>query len=422
MKPKIATLVITVLAILLITSHFAAALPIQPERIAQIAKLNDGIYSQAFGASVAISGDTIAIGDPADSQLGGEVGAVTIYQSDPQGGWLEIAHITPSVVAEGMRFGSHVALSGDRLVVGAPGGLALANQAGSAYIYERNQGGSNAWGEVVRLTASDVPYTDNYGWGIATSGNTVVIGAYTRPMGGKVYIYERDAGGPGAWGETAQLLPDEPGFQACFGVSVDLDEDLLAIGAYGGGDYAGYVYVFQRVPSTNQWQRLTRFRAADTYAYHYFGYSVALENWTILTGAPGADSLTGSAYIFTSDPSQPGTWTEQIKLSASDGAFQDYFGIELALSGEHAWIGAPLHANRAGTAYVFDRNYPGEGQWGEEASIAGNDTLEGDEFGYWVDIEGQIAVAGSPGNAPTGSVYLFDLNQPWKTHLPLVIR
>lgn len=422
MNTKILPVVLILISILLSTSKKVDAYPIQPERIAQTDQLKGGEFSQAFGASVAIAGNTIAVGDPYDGQLGVEVGAVTVFQQDAGGQWIEITRITPSVVVEGMRFGTNIALSADRLVVGAARNLVLGNQSGSAYIYERDQGGPNAWGEVARLTPNEFPYTDNFGKAVAIEGDTVAIGAYTRPTGGRVYIYERDAGGLGAWGETTQLYPDDPGFQACFGVSVDIDNDLLAIGAYGGGDYAGYVYVFQRDPATHQWQRLTRFRAADTYAYHYFGYAVALENWTILAGAPGADSLAGAAYIFTANPAQPDTWTEQVKLSASDGAMQDYFGYELDLFGDHALVSAPMHANAAGKVYLFDRNAPGDDQWGEAASFAGTDTEEGDEFGYRVSSEGDIAVVGAPASLPAGSAYIFDLNQPWKAHLPLVIR
>jgi hypothetical protein len=204
-------------------------------------------------------------------------------------------------------------------------------------------------------------------------GDTVVASNYVYTPGGRVYVYERDAGGAGQWGETAQLSPDPPGFGAAFGESLDLDGDLLAISAYAGGDYSGYVYVFQRQPGTSQWQRLTRFRAADTVAYDYFGYSVALDGWTILSGAPGVNGLTGAAYIFTADPAQPDVWTEQARLDASDGAMGEYFGIELDISLNTAWIGAPWHADGMGAVFSYERDQGGPNQWGEVESVVGND-------------------------------------------------
>jgi hypothetical protein len=420
MNKKFPFIWIILICIFLSMASGVKASPIHVDRIGQIAELNGRDTSQAFGGSVAISGDTVAVGDPFDNQLGTDVGAVTIYQSDAEGDWVEITRIFPSVVMEGMWFGRNIALSGDRLVVGAPANIESETKAGSAYIYERNQGGPNAWGEVARLTASDSQPNDNYGWAVTTSGDTVIVGAYTRPIGGRVYIYERDEGGPGLWGESGQLSPDAPGYAAGFGESLDLDGDLLAVGAYAGGDYAGYVYVFQRAPATNQWQRLTRFRAADTYAYHFFGYAVALDNWTILAGAPGVDGMKGAAYIFTADPAQPDTWTEQARLSASDGVAGDFFALELDLSGKQAWIGASDHAGGTGAGYLYTSNTPGS--WEEVVAITGDDTVEGDEFAYWVSIDGSLAVAGAPGHLPHGAAYIFDLNQPWRSHLPLIYR
>jgi hypothetical protein len=347
---------------------------------------------------------------------------VTVFQTDGEDHWVETRRVTPEDSRAGIYFGRNLAISADLLVVGAPGNLTFGAQAGSAYIFERNMGGPNQWGQVAKLNASDPAINDNFGWAVSVDGTTVVVGAYTHSMGGRVYFFERDASGPGRWGETAYIDPDPPGFQAGFGETLDLDGDLLAVGAYAGGDYAGYVYVFQRLPDSNQWQRLTRFRALDTSAYHYFGYSVALDDWTILAGAPGADGLTGAAYIFIADPTQPGVWTEQARLAASDGAMGDYFGLELDLSTDNALVGAPLHTGDAGAAYVYSRHRGGANLWGEVTSVQGDDTLPGDEFGHWTAIDGYLAVVGAPGSQPAGSAYLFDLNQPWQIHLPLVIR
>ena len=353
-------IILIFLSIIFTTSNggFASTLP--PERIKQVAQLMGGDYNQAFGSSVVISGNTLAVGDPNDDQNGAEAGSVTIYQSDPAGRWNEVSRLTPLDAEAGIQFGRNVALSGDTLLIGAPYDNDSGLRSGSAYIFERNPLDPGVWMQTAKLTASDAYTNDQFGWAVAVDGDTAVIGAYTKVYGGRVYIYARDAGGPGAVGETAQLNPDPPGFQACFGEAVDLDGDLLAIGAYGGGDYAGYVYAFQRQPGTNEWQRLTRFRSADTYAYYYFGYTVALDNWTILAGAPGADGLTGAAYIFTADPAQPDAWTEQARLIPSDGAMQDYFSLSLALSGDIAWVGAPMHASAKGAAYLYARHQGGQ--------------------------------------------------------------
>ena len=422
MKRKLLSAILILLAVLIATSSAGFGFPSHTDRVEQIAYLKGSENNVNFGFSVAIAGDTVAIGDPYDSQNGEAAGSVTVFQADGSGNWVETTRITPLDAQAGSNFGRNLALSGDRLAVGAPGNLRFSPQSGSAYIFERNIGGPNQWGQAAKLNASDGAINDNFGWAVAVDGDTVAVGAYTQAMGGRVYFYQRDAGGPEKWGETGQISPDPPGFQACFGESLDLDGDLLAVGAYGGGDYAGYVYVFQRLPDSNQWQRLTRFRAADTSAYHYFGYSVALDGWTILAGAPGADGLTGAAYIFTADPTQPDVWTEQSRLTASDGAMGDYFGLELDLSADAALIGAPFHTDGTGAAYVYARDKGGADVWEEIISIQGDNSLPGDEFGYWTAIDGNLAVAGAPGSLPGGSAYIFDLNRPWQIHLPFVIR
>lgn len=422
MNKRLPLSILIFLAITFSSSNLGFASPPPPERIKQVAQLIGGEHNQAFGSSMVLSGDTLAVGDPYDDQNGAESGSVTIYQSDTAGRWSEVSRLTPSDAEAGIQFGLNVALSGDTLLVGAPYDNDIGLRSGSAYIFERNPLEPGGWTQVTKLTAIDAYTNDQFGWAVAVDGDTAVIGAYTKVYGGRVYIFERDEGGPGQWGETAQLNPDPPKFQENFGEAVDLDGDLLAIGAYGGGDYAGYVYVFQRQPGSDQWQRLTRFRSADTYAYFYFGYTVALDNWTILAGAPGADGLMGAAYIFTADPAQPETWTERARLAPSDGAMQDYFSLSLALSGDIAWIGAPMHASATGAAYLYGRDQGGPNLWGEITPLLGEDSSPGDQFGYWTSMDGDLVAAGAPGRLPSGSAYVFNLDPPWLSLLPLVNR
>ncbi len=423
MAPKITALIGMLISLIFFPSGSTLASPGCPDHIAQVARLVGDDDNQVFGYSITISGDTLAVGDPYDSRAGDHAGSVTIFQVDPQGQWAKITTLTALQDARaGDLFGATLSLSGDRLLVGAPFSSEFGSLPGSAYIFERNQGGPHAWGQVARLVAAEVYPWDNFGWAVTQEGDRAIVGAYTTTPGGAVYVFERNAGGPGAWGETAQLLPDAPGFQAAFGEALDLDGDLLAIGAYGGGDYAGYVYIFQYAADTSQWQRLTRFRAADTAPYHYFGYSVALDDYTVLAGAPGADGLAGSAYIFTAEPDKPDTWTEQARLVPSNGAMGDMFAQHADLSGDHAWIGAPWHSSDAGAAYLYDRNQGGTDMWGEVAHLTGDNTLPGDAFGYRVSIDGMSAAAGAPSHMPGGAAYIFDLHAPWRILLPSVAR
>ena len=87
-------------------------------------------------------------------------------------------------------------------LVGALRDNGPAELSGSAYVFERNVGGVDAWGQVAKLTVSDPALGDLFGWSVSISGNTAFIGAPVYRAGG-VYVYERDAGGASNWGEVA---------------------------------------------------------------------------------------------------------------------------------------------------------------------------------------------------------------------------
>ena len=95
------------------------------------------------------------IGVPgADSPDGStkDVGAVVLYERNAGGVWDELLILRAADAARWDHFGESVAIDESVIVVGAPSNTPSGNNAGSAYIFERNQGGSNAWGLVVNLT------------------------------------------------------------------------------------------------------------------------------------------------------------------------------------------------------------------------------------------------------------------------------
>ena len=153
--------------------------------------------------------------------------------------------------------------------------------------------------------------------------------------------------------------------------------------------------------------------AADGATGDTFGCSVAISGDTALVGAELPGTLgranTGAAYVFTRSA---GSWTQQAKLIAADGATGDGFGLSVALSGETALIGAPGHAvegkANAGAAYVFTRS---GGVWTQEAELS-SDGDAGDTFGVAVAVLGDTALVGAPrcdvaGQADAGAAYVF---------------
>ncbi len=149
-------------------------------------------------------------------------------------------------------FGYGVAVSGDTVVAGAlykdTGGIS----AGTAHVFERDQGGADNWGEVKKLTASDAEEFDNFGVSVAISGDSAVVGARVEDVGGSyagaAYAFQRNNGGAGNWGEVKKLTASDAHAFDLFGVSVAVSGDTAVVGAWhedAGGNDAGAVYVFE---------------------------------------------------------------------------------------------------------------------------------------------------------------------------------
>jgi len=326
--------------------------------------------------------------------------------------WFQQAKLTASDAAAGDSLGVSVAVSGDTAVVGAHGDD---GSAGSAYVFVRSGG---AWTEQQKLTASDADTGDQFGRSVAVSGDTAVVGAYTDDTSagsnaGSAYVFVRSGG---AWTEQQKLTASDAVENDELGWSVAVSGDTVVAGAWfddtPAGTSAGSAYVFVR--SGGAWTEQQKLTASDAAANDQLGSSVAVSGDTVVAGATGdttaAGQLAGSAYVFVRSGA---TWTEQQKLTASDAAAFDVFGIAVAVSGDTVVAGAffddtPAGQN-AGSAYVFVRS---GGVWTEQQKLTASDATAFDVFGGVVAISGDTAVVGAhvddiPGKANAGSAYVF---------------
>ncbi|MCH8815855.1 MAG: FG-GAP repeat protein, partial [Chloroflexi bacterium] len=132
-------------------------------------------------------------------------------------------------------FGKSVAVSGNTAVVGAYGedeGNPF-DDFGAAYVVQRDQGGADNWGEVKKITAAGAQAGDWFGISVAVSGNTAVVGAYQAEVGGgAAYVFERDQGGVDNWGQVKKLTASNIQYNDRFGVSVAVSGDTIVVGAY----------------------------------------------------------------------------------------------------------------------------------------------------------------------------------------------
>ncbi|MEK6642674.1 MAG: FG-GAP repeat protein [Planctomycetota bacterium] len=400
---------------------FAAAAPAQGQCAPQEqAKLiaSDAAPNDLFGYSIAISGDTAVVGADVDDHAGGnDAGSAYVFVR-VGGVWTEQAKLIASDAAAGDKFGYSVAVSGDTAVVGAESDThAGGASAGSAYVFVRS---GTDWIQQAKLIASDAAVADLFGVSVALSGDTAVVGAFFEDNAGgseagSAYVFVRSGT---VWTQQTKLIASDAAVADLFGTSVALSGDTAVVGANSddntGGANAGSAYVFVR--SGTIWTEQAKLTASDAAVSDLFGVSVAISGDTALVGANNDDNAfdadAGSAYIFVRSGV---AWTQQARLVASDAAATDNFGISVALSGDTALVGAWQNDNLggadAGSAYVFIRSGV---VWTQQAKLIASDAAATDIFGVSVALSGDTAVVGAraddnAGGSDAGSAYTFDL-------------
>jgi hypothetical protein len=384
----------------------------------QKATSDDGAASDQFGRAVVVDGDTAMIGSP-NSTVDGHEGQGAVYvftRSD--GTWSQAQKLTASDGAAGDVFGIAVAISSDTAIVGA---YSKDDYQGAAYVFRRT--GAN-WSEAQKLTADDAAAFDQFGWSVALSGDTALIGATGASIGGNngqgaAYAFT-EAGG--SWQQTGKFSSIDGAAADNFGWSVALDGSTALVGtgfvAIGENIYQGAAYVFDG--SRGSWTQVQKLTASNGAAYDFFGLSVALSGDTALVGADGAAtdgdpfSNQGVAYEFVESG---GAWTELQQLAASDGQPSDGFGEWVSLAGDNALVGAPGvtvdgHASQ-GAAYLFTRD-DGAGNWTQAHTFLASDGGENDQFGWEVALSGSTALIGAYGatvgtNGFQGAAYFYEI-------------
>lgn len=271
---------------------------------------------------------------------------------------------------------------------------------GAAYVFFRS--GTTWQQQGPALTSSDGSAGDGFGQAVAVSGDTALIGAPAKLIGvdltqGAAYAFVRTAG---TWAQQGSaFIPSDARATDAFGFSVAISGDTALVGApnktIAGNFVQGAAYVFVR--SAGAWQQQgAPLTLADGQASDAFGTSVALSGDTALVGASGR----GAAYVFVRSGE---TWTAQgPALVGSGHASGDQFGASVSLSGDTALVGAPL-AMVAGAAYVFTRNGTTWTQQGPP--LTSPDTTF--SFGAGTSLSGDAALVGAPAGI-LDAAYAFD--------------
>jgi hypothetical protein len=461
-------------------------------------KASNAEANDYFGQSVAISGSTIVVGanwedsnqttitnddgSASSDNSASNSGAVYVFKRDGSGDWIQDAYLKASNAEAGDVFGSSVAISGSTIVVGAwqedssqttitnndgqPGhpDNDSAGNSGAVYVFKRDGGGN--WIQDAYLKASNAGSSDYFGYSVAISGSTIVVGAIAEDSNqttitntdgsassnnsatdsGAVYVFKRD--GSGNWIQDAYLKASNAESGDNFGWSVAISGSTIVVGAQyedsnqttitnndgqpGHPDNndatdSGAVYVFKRDGSGN-WIQDAYLKASNAEVNDQFGWSVAISGSTIVVGAYQEDSNqtwitnadgtasfdnsasnSGAVYVFKRDAN--GDWIQDAYLKASNAGASDEFGRSVAISGSTIAVGARCEDSNqttitntdgsassnnsvtdSGAVYVFKRD--GSGNWIQDAYLKASNPEANDNVGNSVAISGSTIVVG----------------------------
>ncbi len=200
-----------------------------------------------FGDVQALSGDRLLIGVP-DDDFGDDTGAAYVFERDESGEWTEVAKLFQPEPDENDDFGWAVDLDVDTALVGNDGGIGTEG----AFVFGRDDA-SGDWVFIEDLHPSEGG-SQGFGVSVGLSGNVVAVGGTGHDLpdvenAGAVFVYERHTGGTDTWGEVAKLLATDPEELDAFGDVTRVDGNTLVVGVHQDDDLgrnAGTVYLFSR--------------------------------------------------------------------------------------------------------------------------------------------------------------------------------
>jgi len=327
--------------------------------------------------------------------------------------------------------GHNVDISGNVGVMSAPGHDHNGKSSGGVFVFSRQL---EKWEQMAELSPHDATAGDNFGSAVAVDGKTIVAGAVGSAQKGQwagaAYIFDQQAGSK--WTQTAKIFSSSAAAGRYFGNAVDIAGDIVLVGEYQDSQKAtaaGAAHIFRR-SANGSWSHRQKLTAADGAVRDYFGHEVALSGDTALIAADGDDDKgtgSGSAYVFSRD--KTGKWIQSAKLLAQDGAKDDYFGIAVAIDGGVAIVGAfgdDDRASRSGAAYVFARQ--NDGTWKQAQKLVPRRRATNCHFGNALALQGGVLAVGAPGDDESaeaaGSVHVYhvDPNGVWRQSSKLLAK
>lgn len=313
--------------------------------------LPGGSAGDDFGSAVAISGDFAVVGIPNYGYNDQGAAAILYRHSGGTDNWGVVKTLTPTDLDNDDQFGSSVAIDGHLAIVGTD----ELSGTGKAYIFQKDFGGDNNWGKVKKLTASDQANGDRFGATVSIQGSVAVVGASNKDNGqGAAYVFEKNFGGADNWGQIKKLTDPQPENGTYFGNSVSVFENLLAVAAYYRDYQKGAVLLFEKDQGgTDNWGHTQIISASDGEIYDNYGKNVAIDSASLLVASVRKNAFRGAVYAYGRNYGGENNWGEKVIVMPHNQTNNDAFGQSIALSGNLALIGASGENTGQGAAYIL---------------------------------------------------------------------
>jgi choice-of-anchor B domain-containing protein len=320
-----------------------------------------------FGIRMAKQDDVLLV---SATRADGGTGAVYVYR-DQNGTWTETGRLETSDRSPADSLGSGLAIDGDWIAVGT---IAQNGARGAAYTFRRQ---GDSWVEHSKLTPEALQAGDRFGTDIALDGNRMLVTAGAAGGGqGAVYAFQYDQE-TDAWQAQGALQAPALDQQTAFGSDVSIEGDIALVGAPGFFGGMGAVLVYGSGQSG--WELGTLLAPFETQGGTQFGQSISFDGTTAMIGAIGAGGGSGRVFTYRMDP-ETYAWTAAEQVASGETSGRASFAGTVAMGGDIG-VGAALGVDRgAGAAWVLERGADG---WSATERITGEvlgiEAITGDE-------------------------------------------
>ncbi|CAL2077939.1 FG-GAP-like repeat-containing protein [Tenacibaculum sp. 190524A02b] len=319
---------------------------------------SEPMKSAYFGNSLAVNDNYLVVGSyygKHDKNESKKEGLAYIFNKNASNEWVETKILKQEIGNSYDLFGRDVAVNGDYILVSANGDDEGGRDTGAAYIFFKNQGGDNNWGQQAKLKVSKPQSKEYLGWSGDLYGDYAVLGAYkydanTKEDVGTAYVFKREGT---TWRQQKQFLIDEANPDDLVGYDVAIYENRIAISAPNasveGVSRAGKVYVFEK-GNKDSWNLVKTLVSPSPVQDEIFGHKIAMEGDKIVVSSKGYNSRKGRVFVFTNK----GTlWTSK-EISKQTQREDDNYGASVALKNDKILIGSDEGTDRVGAVYAYN--------------------------------------------------------------------